>query len=59
MKEVHKDQSYGKGQAIGFPLLYHHELTKDCFAIVMERLGSSLKDIRDQISKKFSMKNVL
>ena len=33
--------------AIGFPQLFHYELTKDCFALVMERLGPSLKDIRD------------
>eukprot|EP00347_Sterkiella_histriomuscorum_P022880 403336811 len=45
--------------AIGFPQLFHYELTKDCFALVMERLGPSLKDIRDQISKRFSLKNTI
>jgi hypothetical protein len=45
--------------SVGFPLLYHYEMTKDCFALVMERLGPSLKDIRDQISKRFSLKNTI
>jgi hypothetical protein len=43
------DSSYksSKTNTIGFPILYHYEMTKDCFALVMERLGASLKDIRD------------
>ena len=36
-----------KREPVGFPLLYHYEMNKDCFALVMERLGFSLKDIRE------------
>jgi len=47
MKDLQKEFGNGKSGVVGFPQLYHHELSKDCFALVMERLGSSLKDIRD------------
>ncbi|CDW90051.1 protein kinase domain containing protein [Stylonychia lemnae] len=59
MKDLQKEFTNGKGGVIGFPQLFHNELTRECFAIVMERLGPSLKDIRDQISKKFSLKSVI
>jgi hypothetical protein len=59
LKEISKEFGGGKGQAVGFTTLYHYELTKECFLMVIERLGPSLKDIRDQVSKKFSLKNII
>jgi hypothetical protein len=60
LKDVHRECSTrSSGGAVGFPLLYHHEILKDSFTLVMERLGPSLKDIRDQMCKKFSLKNII
>lgn len=60
LKDIHKEFGAGKtGGAQGFTQFYHFELTKECFALVMERLGPSLKDIKDQICKKFSLKNTI
>lgn len=64
LKDIHKEFGLSKngmtpGSATGFPCVYHHEVTKECFAIILERLGSSLKDIREHFSKKLSLKNVI
>ena len=61
MQEIHKQSGLKSGfvSVTGFPQLYHYELIKNCFALIMERLGPSLKDIREQISKRFSLKSVI
>lgn len=59
LKDITKEYGNGKTQAVGFTQLYHYEMTKECFLLVIERLGSSLKDIRDQVSKCFSLKNII
>ena len=61
LKDVHREYGTGLGRsnATGFPILYHYEAAKECYAIAMERLGYSLKDIRDDICRKFSLKNTI
>jgi len=44
IKDVHK---LGPKASIGFPQMIYHEILKDAFAIVLEKLGPSLKDIRE------------
>ena len=59
LKDIHKEFGKGKSPALGFPQYYHSELAKECFLLAMERLGPSLKDIKDQICKRFSLKNTI
>lgn len=59
LREIHKEHSSQKSGSIGFPQLIHFETTKECFALAMEKLGPSLKDIKDQISKRISLKNTI
>lgn len=59
MKEVHKDTFKNRGNGIGFPVLFHNEVLKEGFVLVMERLGPSLKDISDTVQKQFTLKNTI
>jgi serine/threonine protein kinase len=59
MKEIQKNYGSRGSGAQGFPQLYHYEQLKDYFALVMERLGPSLKDIKEQVSKRFPIKNII
>lgn len=48
LKDVHKEDVKLRGGSLGFPSLLHCEMNKKGYMIVMELLGSSLKDIRER-----------
>ena len=48
----------GKG-SIGFPVLHHYDAKGDVYAVVMERLGPSLKHLRDTYGKQMSLKHII
>ncbi len=48
-----------KDKQLGYPEIYKYESLPDFYYINMELLGPSLKEIRDNTCRKFSLRNII